>query len=100
MLRAFAGQQQAVQHKNAESHEEAEGEVTTKLISLSAIVFILGVAGADARHRPANEAAYYGIQRISPTVDRGGWRQTQSGWDHSCFNINLPSQFACSANGG
>jgi hypothetical protein len=72
----------------------------TKLISLSAIALILGVVGADARPRPANEAAYNGIQRVSPTVDRAGWRQTQHGWDHSCFNINLPSQFACSANGG
>jgi hypothetical protein len=69
----------------------------TKLISLSAIVLIFGVVGADARHRPANEAAHYGIQRVSPTVD-DVWRLTQHGWDHSCFNINLPDQFACSAN--
>jgi hypothetical protein len=71
----------------------------TKLIGLAAIVLILGVVGADARHRPANEAAHYGIQRVSPTVDRDGWRLTQHGWDHSCLNINLPEQFACS-NGG
>jgi hypothetical protein len=71
----------------------------TKLISLSAIVLILCVAGADARQRPANGAAHYGIQRVSPTVDRDGWRLTQRGWDHSCLNINLPSQFACSGNG-
>ena len=71
----------------------------TKLIGLSAIVLILGVVGADARHRSANEAAHYGIQRVSPTVERNGWRLTQHGWDHSCLNINLPEQFACSANG-
>jgi hypothetical protein len=72
----------------------------TKLISLSAIVLVLGVVGAEAQHQPANEAADYGIQRALPTVDRDGWRPTQQGWDHSCFNINLPEGFVCSSGNG
>jgi hypothetical protein len=71
-----------------------------KLIGLSALALILNVTGANARHRPTNETTYYGIQRISPTVDSAGWRLRRSGWDHSCFGTNLPSQYACSANGG
>jgi hypothetical protein len=69
----------------------------TKLIGLSAIAIILGTAGADAQYRPAHHTPYYGIHRLSPTVDRGGWRLRNSaiGWDPSCLNINLPSMFAC-----
>jgi hypothetical protein len=70
-----------------------------KLIGLAAIATILSVTGAEARHRPANETPYNGIQRLSPTVDRDGWRLTPHGWDHSCFDIG-PAMYACSENGG
>ena len=36
-------------------------------------------------------------------VDCQGWRLRSStiGWDNTCFNLDyLPSQFACSSNGG
>ena len=34
-------------------------------------------------------------------VDRDGWRFRNGQWDNSCFNLlYLPSQFACSTNGG
>jgi hypothetical protein len=71
----------------------------TKLIGLSAIAVILSTAGADAQHRPAYVTGHYGIHRLSPTADRG-WRLRSNaiGWDPSCFDINLPSMFACSAN--
>jgi len=72
----------------------------TKLIGLSAIAVILSTVGADAQYQSAYHSAYHGIHRLSPTVDRGAWRlrSNATGWDPSCLNIDLPSEFACSAN--
>ncbi len=56
-----------------------------------------------ARH-PMHYAAPHGHLRASPDgdlVDEHGWRLRNGTWDNTCFNlIYLPSQFACSSNGG
>jgi hypothetical protein len=72
----------------------------TKLIYLSAVAVVLSTAGADARHRYANEPAYYQVYRNAPIVEQDGWRLrgNATGWDHSCLNIAEPAMFACSAN--
>src|ERR1700739_3821118 len=57
--RLFLETKRTMQQKNAESIEEAEGKVITKLISVAATALLVVVTSASARSLPNQQALRY-----------------------------------------
>jgi hypothetical protein len=88
--------------------------VTSKLAAIVACCAIVSAPAFAATHRVghmthhkffAREEARCPLHRnvYGELVSCDGWRlgSTAIGWDNSCLNLDyLPSQFACSGNGG
>jgi hypothetical protein len=89
----------------------SKGGCIAAFLALFAVAMCGTAAAAKMRvdrhravHHSMHRPAPHGHFRASPEgdlIDQNGWRLRNGVWDNTCFNLAyLPSQFACSSNGG
>ncbi len=82
------------------------------VLTASAAIITAQLLGHAAEAKPKTHHQHFATRSVScpvrrtaegELVDCHGWRLRPgiTGWDNTCFNLDyLPSQYACSSNGG